>query len=76
MLVTLRSFDKCGEPFEVEAANEADAVVIAKHQQPPGDGQSMAVVFNGRILVGNAWTGMPVGQGGGSEKLTAAPAGD
>ncbi len=57
--------------FEVEAANEADAVVIGKHQQPLDEGESMSVVFLGRILTANAGNGMPVGQGGGAKKLDA-----
>ena len=61
-----------GRPFEVEAANEADAVVIAKQKSPLEDGESMAVMFLGRILVGNAGSGMPVGQGGGSTKIDAS----
>lgn len=61
-----------GRPFEVEAANEADAVVIGKHKTPLEENESMAVMFLGRILVGNAGSGMPVGQGGGSKKIDAA----
>jgi hypothetical protein len=62
------------KPFEVEAANEADAAVIAKHQQPLAEGETMAVMFMGRILVGNAGSGMPVGQGGGSQKIEGGTA--
>lgn len=59
-------------PFEIEAANEADAVVIAKQKCPLEVNETMAVMFLGRILVGNAGSEMPVGQGGGSKKIDAA----
>lgn len=63
---------KAGKGFIVEAPNEADAATIAKHEKPLQEGETMAVMFIGRILTGNAGNGMPVGQGGGSKKIEAA----
>ena len=53
-----------GPAAEVDAANEADAVVIAKQHLPLEEGEQMAVIRKRRVINVSAWQGLPTGQGG------------